>query len=110
MSKKKVSFRAGGRLVGFIDELSEEWDATQSEVIRILIRSYMGVLEGNFLSLLDDDSLDRWGEMGKLLRTLKYSERVSSKVDNAKLKDVLTDPDILISAGIYEVTQDGENN
>lgn len=98
-----INFRAQKELATFIEEMSDDWGVTKSETIRTIIRMHMGLLQGRFLSLLDEDLLDQWGDMGIMLKALKQSDSVSDEVVDARLKDVIGDGTILLGAEQVEV-------
>ena len=72
MSKEKhTSFRYGEETEHYLSLLQEDLGVdNRSEVIRIIIKAFNGILFGNFLALLDDDALrEEWGEIGEITRT-----------------------------------------
>lgn len=100
-----INFRADEELNQFLEEMKDNWDTTKSDVIRTIIRSHMGLLEAKFLAILKDDNLDRWGDMGRMLRGLKESEKTSNAALEAQLKDVVKDYEVLIGAEMAEVRE-----
>lgn len=104
MAKEKhTSFRYGEETEQYLSSLQDDLGVdNRSEVIRIIIKAFNGLIFGNFLALLDKDALkEEWGEIGKLLALMK--EDPPESIDRARLGDVIKSLPYLVSAAKVEL-------
>lgn len=106
MAKEKhTSFRYGEETEQYLSSLQDDLGVdNRSEVIRIIIKAFNGILFGNFLALLDKEALkEEWGDMGKLLALMK--EDPPESIDRARLGDVIKNLPYLVSAAKVELEE-----
>lgn len=109
MSRSRhLTVRVDENTIELVDALGREWgvlkddgDVNRSEVIRLLIDSYGGVLDGRFLALVDDDLLvEEWGCAGAVLAAAETTdEGPLDGMKDARLADVLKPLPSLVGAG-----------
>jgi len=105
---RHVSFRTDDDTVAFLDELNEAWGLdSRSNVIRVIIDSYMGLLYGNVFGIIDPDKLRGeapfFGEM--LDHVLKSDTPLPETLQELRLIDIIADPDQLLGAAAVELEE-----
>ena len=96
--KHHISIRCDDHFKEFLDSQSDEWGMSRSKTIRTIIKSYMGLLEGDFFTIINNSDLSEWGEFGKILKQISEDPPESAK--DIHLSEIV---DLRILLGAEEV-------
>lgn len=108
-----ISFRAPEEHRDFLDNLADEWDKphndidNRSDVIRVLHKSFIGLLNGRLIALLDPDKIrENTDGFGKMVADyLESDSDVPEDILDLRLRDIVREPDIMAGAAEVELEE-----